>query len=526
MQTTPRIGTLVAALSLALGSNAGHAGNLPVTSCLDDFGAGTLRLVMFGAANGDIVDLSQLSCADSKITLAHGAISSSAPNLSVIGPGQQALTIDGAGLSRVLVNTALQGTFSISGLTIANGHFHHSGGTALGGCIYGRYRVALDHVTVDSCTIDGAVDADVVAGAGVAALGGPLSLTASTISNCSAAQGTTIAGVGAFGYFGMSVVDSTITGNTGTASAHAIGGCLATFHNASQLQVTRSTVTGCTLITNGGAGNYAKGGGIGAAGGLTVTSSVISGNTVTSSEAHGGGMFAAGNATFDGASIHDNQSNELPGGSAFGGGIDVGGIGQINYSTIDHNHSRLGGGVNASASSLTIVNSTISSNTALLVCGGLYAKSTLSLMNSTVAFNVGASAGGGICPGTGAMSSQSSIVAKNTKNGGAATDIDIGVNAIVVSGSYNLIPVRVGVTLPGDTLHDDPLLLPLANNGGSTRTHALDPTSPAIDKGANPTNLISDQRHAGFLRAFGAHADIGAFESQPFDRIFAGDFEP
>ena len=188
-KTTLRIGRLVVALSLALGSNAGHAGNLPVTSCLDDFGAGTLRLVMFGAANGDIVDLSQLSCADSKITLAHGAISSSAPNLSVIGPGQQALTIDGAGLSRVLVNTALQGTFSISGLTIANGHFHHSGGTALGGCIYGRYRVALDHVTVDSCTIDGAADADVVAGAGVAALGGPLSLTASTISNCSAAQG-------------------------------------------------------------------------------------------------------------------------------------------------------------------------------------------------------------------------------------------------------------------------------------------------------------------------------------------------
>ena len=124
------------------------------------------------------------------------------------------------------------------------------------------------------------------------------------------------------------------------------------------------------------------------------------------------------------------------------------------------------------------------------------------------------------------MSSQSSIVAKNTKNGGVATDIDIGVNSVIVSGSYNLIPVRSGVTLPGDTLHDDPLLLPLANNGGPTKTHALDPTSPAIDKGANPSNLVSDQRDTGFLRVFGAHADIGAFESQPFDRIFAADFEP
>ena len=53
----------------------------------------------------------------------------------------------------------------------------------------------------------------------------------------------------------------------------------------------------------------------------------------------------------------------------------------------------------------------------------------------------------------------------------------------------------------------DPQLLPLANNGGPTETHALSPTSPAVDAGAT-TTVASDQR--GFLRD--ANPDSGAFE--------------
>lgn len=57
----------------------------------------------------------------------------------------------------------------------------------------------------------------------------------------------------------------------------------------------------------------------------------------------------------------------------------------------------------------------------------------------------------------------------------------------------------------------DPLLRPLADNGGPTPTHALLPGSPAIDAG-DDTLTGTDQR--GRPRRSGARVDIGAFEFQ------------
>jgi CSLREA domain-containing protein len=67
-----------------------------------------------------------------------------------------------------------------------------------------------------------------------------------------------------------------------------------------------------------------------------------------------------------------------------------------------------------------------------------------------------------------------------------------------------------GVTVPG--------LKPLQANGGPTLTRALEPTSPAVDAGANPGQLVSDQRGTGFPRDRGAQTDIGAFELTPITR--------
>jgi hypothetical protein len=77
------------------------------------------------------------------------------------------------------------------------------------------------------------------------------------------------------------------------------------------------------------------------------------------------------------------------------------------------------------------------------------------------------------------------------------------------------------LTAEGDQPNTDPLLRPLGNYGGPTKTFALRPTSPAVDAGfagATP----KDQR--GFLRkvdypgvpkaAGGDNSDIGAFELQ------------
>src|SRR5262249_14792006 len=64
----------------------------------------------------------------------------------------------------------------------------------------------------------------------------------------------------------------------------------------------------------------------------------------------------------------------------------------------------------------------------------------------------------------------------------------------------------------------DPLLGPLANNGGLTFTHALLPGSPALDAGNNAiVTVATDQRGAARIADSGdpdatATVDIGAFE--------------
>ena len=74
-------------------------------------------------------------------------------------------------------------------------------------------------------------------------------------------------------------------------------------------------------------------------------------------------------------------------------------------------------------------------------------------------------------------------------------------------------PARPGLT----SWTWDPLLGPLASNGGPTQTHALLPASPAVDAGdpAAPGSggtacAASDQQ--GTLRPLGAKCDIGAYE--------------
>jgi len=54
----------------------------------------------------------------------------------------------------------------------------------------------------------------------------------------------------------------------------------------------------------------------------------------------------------------------------------------------------------------------------------------------------------------------------------------------------------------------DPLLQPLADNGGFTMTHALGTGSPAIDTGSPTTCLLTDQR--GFFRPIDGDDDVGA----------------
>ena len=122
----------------------------------------------------------------------------------------------------------------------------------------------------------------------------------------------------------------------------------------------------------------------------------------------------------------------------------------------------------------------------------MYVRGTLDLLNTIVAYSRGT---GGSC----------FVTSKDDK--GEAGSIRTNHNNLIDDGACD------------PHLSGDPMLGPLADNGGPTMTHALLPGSPAID--AVPKDgctLAVDQR--GLLRAFAVTSydtpcDIGAFEWQP-----------
>jgi hypothetical protein len=95
-------------------------------------------------------------------------------------------------------------------------------------------------------------------------------------------------------------------------------------------------------------------------------------------------------------------------------------------------------------------------------------------------------------------------------------------DVVSTSGANNLIRRAVNFANTWDV---DPMLGPLQNNGGPTLTHALDPSSPALNAGSNLLNLSTDQRGASFSRVVASIADIGAFERQtPTGPTLPGDY--
>ena len=103
-------------------------------------------------------------------------------------------------------------------------------------------------------------------------------------------------------------------------------------------------------------------------------------------------------------------------------------------------------------------------------------------------------------------------------NGGA--DVD----GIFVTQKGNLVGTgnaTAQFTDATDQIGVDPLLGPLANNGGDSDTHRLAAGSPAREKGVAPTGTAptTDQRGTGFPRVVGT-IDIGAYEAQASNPSF------
>ncbi|HEY2395974.1 MAG TPA: choice-of-anchor Q domain-containing protein [Rudaea sp.] len=456
---------------------------------------GTLRFTIKNAADGDTIDVSQIGCPQSKISLTTGEIFVSQPSLTILGPGISGLTIDGTGLpggptgpdnSRPFTHTGT-GTFELDSLRVSGGHVYHAsyGYPSRGGCVYSKGKVYLLDAEVSNCSAESFGDA--AKGGGVYALDN-VTMKYSTLSGNTALGATTAHGGGAFTTAGFGAKYSAVDGNKvngpngpGTASTDY---------------------------------KYATGGGVYAKGSVEFKRSTISDNYASGSF---GGIHALG-------TLVSAANNTL----------------SLYSSTISGNQAgKFNGGVYTNAGTVKLYNSTIAFNTAgighvgsspiYFIGPGLALSGALTAMNVTLQSSLlsnntyGSSAEFDLT--TSNSTNQDTFFHTITFNGDSADPANNLIRTSIVQDSAHKLPA-------GTQFSVCPLLGPLRDNGGLTLTHALQSKSPAIDAGNNILNYNEDQRQTGadtipypYPRVSNGQADIGAYEVNQDDIIYNSGFE-
>ncbi len=194
-----------------------------------------------------------------------------------------------------------------------------------------------------------------------------------------------------------------------------------------------------------------------------------------------------------------------------------------------------GGGLNGYLgpdSQLIVSNSTLSGNESLNGRGGgtyFNGNMTVELNYSTIANNTAAFRGGGVYNRAATCRVSDTVFGGNTGNayyaGGSAQDVYGPVLCEVTDSLLASASSSQFTDNGGNLLDVDPQLNPLSDNGGPTRTHALQPDSPAIDAGTAGLLVPDfDQRGVGFPRIVGGILDMGAFELRR-DDVFSDRFE-
>jgi hypothetical protein len=454
-----------------------------------------------------------------------------AKDLTITGRGQDNTILDGNAGHRPFF---LSGhAVVISGMTIRNGYaaadcdFSNPYQVFCGGGIF----VDDADLTLSDSTVSGNSAGDSVGkadGGGIFNRGGNLTLNYSDVSGNAAHEGWGDPAEEPYPGDGGGILNSggtvtlnhsTVTGN----SASGYGGGI--FSSNGTVTLNHSTVSGNHGSSLGGGIYHAHG----------ALASI--GSTIRDNQAgHGGGVFSEGDATLTDSIVSGNSAYK-------GGGIySSGSVLSVTTSTVSGNSvDAAGGGIHSRYGTLIVTNSTVAGNVARFgEGGGIYSlvSGTFTLGHSTVSGNSALYFGGGISTRDGTATLSHSTVSGNSADEGGGiygygTALTLS-NSIVgeqISGDdcwghitslgHNLdSDGTCDLTQPTDLPGTEPLLGPLAENGGPTRTHALREGSPAIDAGSCP-GALADQR--GFPCPVDVSevpnaddgCDIGAYEFQP-----------
>lgn len=479
-----------------LGAPLAGAATFTVTN-LDDHGVGSLRDAIASAnqASGadTIVFQNGLS---GTITLTTGELAVT-DSLTLAGPGAARIAIDGNDASRVLrLDSAnpQDKAYALSGLTIKRGRTSSVRDDDGGGGVF--FELASSSSARPPITLSDMV----FAGNTAAYKGGAISIEGAnlTLRNVEARD------------------------NHAIRDSQSRGGGLHFSRGSATIE--RSRFVDNTSAGSAGGVNL-QSPGVSA----TLADTLLQGNQAT---LRGGGMLAGTMTNLRiarSAFVRNALTSQTEGGALYFDGVTDAGSPEnlIENSTFSGNRAQ----------------HQVARGSALAVASG-----NMTVRNSTFAYNVtapdsspGNNAGGAIWVGGGStvrVKVQSSLFNGNTHgNANAPSDLTRQTGGSIEStlevdhSLFQRMPAIGVITTGSANIEGDALLGELTTaHGGLTPLHPIPAESPAVDRGANPGGLATDQRGAGFVRAWSdpnravGIADIGAYELHG-DRIFLGDFE-
>ena len=471
---------------------------------LNDSGVGSLRQAVADAQIGDHIGFA----ISGTLTLASQIVISK--SISIDGPSNDQIVISGNYLTRTF-EIAKDATVTLTHLRITDGKALNGGGIYNSGDL-----TIVDSVLAQNSAIE--------SGGAIYNFGNNNTRSKLTLRNSNVISNSAEHGGGiknccnfVYAYTTLTLQESLIAGNTAKFS----GGGIALGYETTT-QVISSTITQNKTMDESGWG-----------GGLFILEGgahLISGSQVTENFAsgRGGGIATGANITLIDTTVSHNKA------ASYGGGIA--GIGLVVYdltlidSTITQNEAMDGnGGGIYDLTNLYAFNSTIANNRAIKQQnsiggrgGGIVINGDFTVLFTTITGNYADVACGGVgrsLPHNPNHTWKASIIASNSAP--SNPDYCPGSETTLISLGYNIIGDGTGTGFVNGVNNDqvgvDPLLKPLANNGGNTPTIGLQSSSPAINK-IPPTNctdqngkaVTSDQR--GVSRPQEGACDVGAYE--------------